>query len=255
MQKLLVALFFLFLSLTTTSVLAQNNPVIAAASSLKFALLEISESFTKQTGHQIRISFSSSGNLTRQILLGAPFELFLSADQAHIDPLVQQGKTSSPPVTYALGRVALIAPANSSLPLDENLLGIREALQHHQLQRIAIANPELAPYGFAAKTILQHLKLWDDVVPLLVNGENVAQATQYVSSGSAQLGLVSYSLTLSPQLQTQLRHILLPASMHAPLLQTMVLLKGAGETARLFFDYLQQPVSQAIFARYGYDHP
>jgi molybdate transport system substrate-binding protein len=92
-------------------------------------------------------------------------------------------------------------------------------------------------------------------VPLLVNGENVAQATQYVSSGSAQLGLVSYSLTLSPQLQTQLRHILLPASMHAPLLQTMVLLKGAGETARLFFDYLQQPVSQAIFARYGYDHP
>ena len=220
---------------------AADIPIIAAASSMKFALQEIAEAFHQDSGKNVRISYSSSGNLTRQILQGGPFELFLSANTHYVKQLYQQHKTLDQGVVFASGRIALLTLKNSSLQLDEHLSGVKQALKTGQLQRFAIANPIHAPYGVAAKEALQQLGIWKLSYPHLVLGENIAQAAQFTSSGAAQVGLVSYSLALAPVLKTTTRSLLIPASLHQPLHQSMVLLNKAGNTSKLFFDYLQQP--------------
>lgn len=247
----LVLLLLLFSPLLT----AADIPVIAAASSVKFALQDIARDFKQDTGKTVRISYSSSGNLTRQILQGAPFELFLSANKKYVDQLYQQQKTRDQGYVYALGRVALLSPKNTPLLLDKDLHGLKQALQKGQLQRFAIANPEHAPYGVAAREVLQHAELWELLQPRLVLGENVAQAAQFASSGAAQVGIISYSLALAPALKKRTRSLLLPATLHQPLQQTMVLLNSAGDTAKLFFNYLKQDKARAILSRYGYTTP
>lgn len=227
-------------------------PVIAAAASVKFALQDIAAAFYQDTGKTVRISYGSSGNLTRQIQQGSPFEVFLSANSGYIAQLYQQQRTLNQGTIYALGRLALLSTKNSQLILDKDLLGVKQALQQGRLQRFAIANPKHAPYGIAAREVLQKLGLWDLTQSHLVLGENVAQATQFTSSGAAQVGLISYSLALAPAIQDRIHWLLLPESLHQPLQQTMVLLNNAGETARLFFNYLQQDKARAILTRYGY---
>lgn len=234
---------------------AADIPIIAAASSVKFALQDISQAFHQDTGKTVRISYSSSGNLTRQIFQGGPFELFLSANAKYVMQLYQQKKTRDQGSVFALGRLALLTTINSPLLLDEQLHGLKQALQKGQLKRFAIANPEHAPYGVAAREVLQRLDLWELAQPNLVLGENVAQATQFVSSGAAQVGLISYSLALTPALQNRTRYLLIPAILHQPLQQTIVLLNNAGDTAKLFFNYLQQDKARTILSRYGYTTP
>lgn len=235
--------------------IAADKPVIAAASSVKFALQDIAQAFQQNTGKTVRISYSSSGNLTRQILQGGPFELFLSANAKYVEQLYQQQKTLDQGYVYALGRLALLTTSHSPLLLDKDLHGLKQALQKGQLKRFAIANPEHAPYGVAAREVLQQLDLWELTQPKLVLGENVAQATQFASSGAAQVGLISYSLALTPTLQNRTRSLLIPATLHQPLQQTMVLLNNAGDTAKLFFNYLQQDKARTILSRYGYTAP
>ncbi|NOR80107.1 MAG: molybdate ABC transporter substrate-binding protein [Methyloprofundus sp.] len=247
-----LVLLLLFSPLLTS---AADIPIIAAAASVKFALQDISQAFHQDTGKTVRISYSSSGNLTRQIKQGAPFELFLSANTSYVVQLYQQQKTLDQGVVYALGRLALLSSKNSPLLLDEHLHGLKQALQKGQLQHFAIANPEHAPYGVAARELLQQLGLWELVQPNLVLGENAAQAAQFASSGAAQVGLISYSLALAPALHKHTRFLLLPAALHQPLQQTMVLLNNAGDTAKLFFNYLQQDKARTILSRYGYTTP
>lgn len=234
---------------------AADMPVIAAASSVKFALQDIAEAFHQDTGKSVRISYSSSGNLTRQIQQGGPFELFFSANTHYVKQLFQQHKTLDQGVVYALGHLALLTSKNASLPLDQKLNGIKRAIQAGQLQHFAIANPIHAPYGIAAREVLQQLGLWELTEPHLVLGENVAQAAQFASSGAAQVGLISYSLALAPALQNSTRSILIPATLHQPLLQSMVLLNNAGNTAKLFFNFMQQDKARVILSRYGYSTP
>ena len=234
---------------------AADVPVIAAASSVKFALQDIAEAFYQDTGKNVRISYSSSGNLTRQIQQGGPFELFFSANGNYVKQLFQQHKTLDQGVIYAFGRLVLLTSKNSSLSLDQKLNGVRQAIHAGQIQHFAMANPIHAPYGVAAREVLQQLGLWELTEPHLVLGENVAQAAQFASSGAAQVGLISYSLALAPALQKSTRSILIPASLHQPLQQTMVLLNGAGDTAKLFFKFLQQDKARVILSRYGYSTP
>ena len=234
---------------------AADIPIIAAASSVKFALQDISQAFHQDTGKTVRISYSSSGNLTRQIFQGAPFELFLSANAKYVAQLYQQKKTRDQGSVFALGRLALLTTINSPLLLDEQLHELKQALQKGQLKRFAIANPDHAPYGVVAREVLQRLDLWKLAQPNLILGENVAQATQFASSGAAQVGLISYSLALAPALQNRTRYLLIPAILHQPLQQTVVLLNNAGDTAKLFFNYLQQDKARAILSRYGYTLP
>jgi len=248
-------IFLLFAFCFSTLVMAADSPIIAAAASVKLALEEIRSAFQKEHGKMVRISYASSGSLTRQIQQNAPFELFLSANSQYVDILYQQHKTIDKGTTYALGRLALLTTRNSRIPLDEALEGIKQAYQNGQIKRFAIANPEHAPYGIAAREVLQEQALWEQIKPHLVLGENAAQATQFISSGAAQSGLTSYSLALAPALQNRTRFLLIPARYHQPLQQTAVLLNHASDTAKLFFNYLQQDKARRILLHYGYSLP
>jgi molybdate transport system substrate-binding protein len=132
---------------------------------------------------------------------------------------------------------------------------LRAALSDGRVRRFAIANPEHAPYGRAAREALQHAGLWDAVRPRLVLGENAAQATQFATSGDAQGGIIPLSLARAPAVSALGSFALIPAQAHRPLRQRMVLIKGAGETARAFYGFLQQPGTREIFRRYGFMLP
>jgi molybdate transport system substrate-binding protein len=252
-----LGLFFLSSILICRAAFAQPQemPVVAAASDLKFALEEIADAFKAGTGREVRLNFGSSGNFTRQILQGAPFQMFLSADEAYVFQLADQGKTQDRGMLYAVGRIVLFAPNGSPIKADAALADLRAALTDGRVKRFAIANPEHAPYGRAAEQALRSQGLWDAIRPTLVLGENVSQAAQFATTGSAQGGIFAYSLALSPAVHERGRYVLLPAEWHAPLRQRMVLLKGAGETAQRFFSYVQDRPARAVFRRYGFALP
>ena len=156
---------------------------------------------------------------------------------------------------YAIGRLVLFAPKGSVLIPDTELKGLSDTLQKGQIKRFAIANPEHAPYGRAAKEVLIAAGLWSDIKPYLVLGENVAQAAQFSVSGGTQGGVFAYSLALSPKIKEQGSFVLLPEKLHQPLRQRMVLLKQAGVTARTFYNYLQQAKARTLFEQYGFVLP
>lgn len=230
-------------------------PLVAAASDLQFALDEIVANFQRDTGISPRVTYGSSGNFTRQIEQGAPFELFLSADEAYVDRLAARGLTRGDGALYAIGRIVLFAPHGSPLEPDPGLENLAARLKSGESGRLAIANPEHAPYGRAAEQAMRSLGVWDAVQPKLLLGENVAQAAQFASSGNADGGIIAYSLALAPALRGRGRFALLPETLHAPLRQRMVLLERASPAAARFYDYLRSPASRAILSQYGFVLP
>ena len=232
-------------------------PIVAAASSLQVALEEAAAQVTQQTGHTLRINFGSSGNFRRQIAQGAPFELFLSADEGFVQALYDEGYVDNAGVIYARGRLAWVQPAGRySVPSEQApLAGVQEAiaaLAEGQRLRIAIASPEHAPYGMAARDVLQKADLWEASEPLRVQGENVSQAMQFALSDEARGGLVAYSLAVAPALAERSEAVLMPETWHTPLRQRMVLTPQAGEVAHAFYEWLQQADAKAIFETYGF---
>lgn len=234
---------------------AAAEPIVAAAADLKFALGEVADVFARETGITVRISFGSSGNFHQQLVQGGPFELYLSADEKYPLDLAARGLTMDRGVLYAVGRIAVITPHGSPLKPDPDLADLRAALADGRLRRFAIANPEHAPYGRAAREALEQAGLWHSMTPWLVLGENASQATRFALSGSAQGGIVPWSLALAPPVARLGQAALIPADRHQPLRQRMVLLKNAGQEARLFYDFLQQPSARAILRRYGFFLP
>lgn len=230
-------------------------PNVAAASDLKFALEEIAARFETDTGRKVTLTFGSSGNFFRQITQGAPFQIFLSADESFVGKLAEQGRAADEGSLYAIGRIVLFAAKGSILKVDDKLADLRAAIAEGRIQRFAIANPEHAPYGRAAEEALRSQGLWDALKPKLIRGENVSQAAQFTTTGSVQGGIFAYSLALSSQVGGSGTFVLLPAEWHSPLRQRMVLIKGAGETARTFYAYVQQPAARAVFHRYGFTLP
>jgi molybdate transport system substrate-binding protein len=231
---------------------ADDGPVIAAASDLKFALDEIVVDFQKSTGRSLRVTYGSSGNFFRQIAQDAPFELFLSADEEFIFKLADQGLTLDRGALYATGRIVLFAPNGSGVRPDAGLADLRQALADGRLVKLAIANPEHAPYGRAAMEALKSAGLWAAAEPKLVLGENVSQAAQFAVSGSTQAGIFALSLALAPNLRGAGSYVTIPESLHRPLRQRMVLLRKAGTTARAFYAFAQGAGARAIFKRYGF---
>ncbi|MGS0681109.1 molybdate ABC transporter substrate-binding protein [Shewanella sp. 125m-7] len=251
-RLMLIALLLPFLAMSKGAQAAQDIPVIAAASSIKFALDDIAKQFTQETGRKVRISYGSSGNFVAQIRHGAPFELFLSADERYITQLTQAKQTRDDGVVYAIGQLAIAAPKSSPLPLDANLEGVKQMLDAKQLKRFAIANPDHAPYGERAKEVLQNLDLWQAIQPNLVFGENVSQAAQFAVSGATQGGLVALSLAVAKPFKARANYVVIPQKYYTPLKQRMVLTLKAGETAKVFYSYLQSESAQAVFADYGF---
>ncbi len=234
---------------------AQPVATVAAASDLKFALEEVAALFERDTGHKLRLVFGSSGNFHAQILQGAPFHLYLSADETYVFKLADAGKTVDRGRPYAVGRIGIIVPPGSPLQADGELKDLAAALQDGRLRKFAIANPEHAPYGARAKEALQHAGLWNAIQGKLVLGENISQTAQFATSGSTQGGIIAQSLALAPAVARLGHFQLIPEAWHLPLRQRMVLMKNAPPAAIAFHDHLSTPAAQAIMQRYGFAMP
>jgi molybdate transport system substrate-binding protein len=234
---------------------ASEAPVIAAAASLRKALDEIAGAFEKETGRRVRVAYGATGSLVRQIEEGAPFELILAADEPGVARLSAAGRTEGMPSILVRGRLAVAAGKGSSVAVDESLEGLKGALAAGKVRHFAIANPDLAPYGRAAREVLQRAGLWEEIAPLLVVGENVARAAQFVSSAAAEAGLVALSLTVTPEFTAAATAAAVPEYWHKPITHGMALIKGAGETARAFQAYLKGGSARVIFERNGFAVP
>ncbi len=234
---------------------AREAPVVAAASDLQFALEEIAAAFTAETGLRVRLSMGSSGNFARQIREGAPFEIFLSADEQFILDLARDGHARDVGDLYAIGRIVVTVPPGSALVADGTLASLRAALAEGRIVRFAIANPDHAPYGRRAREALQQAGLWEAIQPFLVLGENVSQAAQFALSGNAEGGIIALSLAMAPQLRDRGTSDLIPEGFHEPLRQRMALMAGAGPVAEAFYAYMQEPAAREIMARYGFVLP
>jgi molybdate transport system substrate-binding protein len=232
-----------------------DTPVIAGAADLKFALEEIAARFRQDTQREVKLVFGSSGNFYRQLEQGAPFQMFLSADEGFVFKLVGAGKTVGRGELYVLGRIVLIVPHGSPLKADGELKDLAVALGDGRLKKFAIANPEHAPYGKRAEEALKHAGLWQRIKDKLVLGENVSQTAQFATSGSTQGGIIAYSLAKAPAVAKLGDFALIPDAWHEPLKQRMVLIKGADETAHAFYRYMQQPAARGIMKQYGFALP
>ena len=232
--------------------LAQAKPRvirIAAASDLKFALARVVALYQQQNDVKIELNFGSSGNFARQILQGLPVDIFMSADEDWAFKVADAGLSTDRGSVYALGRLALLVPSASALPLDGQLVGLRA--HWGAVRKLAIANPEHAPYGRAAQQVLQKLGLWDLAKTKLALGENIAQATQFVTSGAAQAGVCALSLAVAPPVAALTRHVAIAENLHAPLQQRMLLLRAASPAAQQLYLYLQSSAVKSQWLQYG----
>jgi molybdate transport system substrate-binding protein len=234
---------------------AQRPPTIAAAANLNFALTEIKDRFVRERGTPVEVVFGASGTLTRQIQDGAPFELFLAADEEFPAQLAAAGLSRDGGVVYAVGRLAIFAPAGSPLTVDARLDGLARLLETGTAGKFAIANPDVAPYGQAAEAVLRKRGLWDAIRPRLVLGDTIAQAAQFATTGNAMGGLVAYSLVLNPAVAGRGKYAVIPESDYPALRQRMVLLRRAGATATEFYTYMQGAAARGILRKHGYGVP
>jgi len=237
-------------ALSATSVAQELT--VAAAADLSSALTELAANYQKQTGTRVRLAFGSSGNLTQQIKNGAPFDLFFSADEDYPKQLMEERLAEQDSFyRYAVGRLILWVLKSSSLDIEHRGLKV---LLDASVKKIAIANPQHAPYGRAAVAALRHFQLFDKVADRLVLGENVSQAAQFVESGNAQVGLIALSPALEPSMRGSGRYWEVPSDAYPELDQAAVLISRSqhkGEAAA-FLGYMKMPEAQAILRGYGF---
>lgn len=248
---LLVVLFLLAAcNASQSELLVQNDPLlIAAASDLQFAFTDIGEQFEAETGQKVTFTFGSTGNLTTQIENGAPFDILAAANVSFVDRLTEQGLTiPDTQQLYAQGRIVLVVNRLSGVD-GTNL----EDLLDPAITRIAIANPEHAPYGQAAREALISAGVWADIEDKIVLGENVSQALQFVQTGDAPVGIVALSIADVPEVTGTL----LPAELHQPINQALAVISTTQqeESARTFIDFVNSPAGREIMKRYGFQLP
>jgi molybdate transport system substrate-binding protein len=246
-------LIFLFVLLSCLAARAQEVRV-AAAADLKFALDELGAQYEKHSGKKIAAIYGSSGNFFAQIQNGAPFDLFLSADIEYPRKLEAAGLAEAGTLyEYAVGRIVIWMPSDARADLAK--LGWK-ALLEPSVERIAIANPEHAPYGRAAVAALRKAGVYEQARRRLVYGENISQAAQFVASGSAQAGIIALSLAVSPPMRDGKRWEI-PAEMHPPIEQGAVILKNAKDKdgARALLAFLKSDTGRKILKAYGFTQP
>ena len=252
MRKLLVLLLLVNLS---RGLAATQQINVAAAADLNYALTELAHRFETNTGNKVTLSFGASGNLDSQLLNGAPFDLFFSADEDYPKKLASAGVAdSSSRRTYAIGHLVLWVPNSSSL--DPGKLQM-EVLTQPSVARIAIANPEHAPYGRAAMAALEHYGLKEKVAGKLVFGENISQAAQFVQSGNAQAGLIALSLAKSPSMKAAGKYWELPSEAHPELRQVVIVISASKQkkAAKAFLDFVLSPEGSAVLQQFGLTPP
>jgi molybdate transport system substrate-binding protein len=248
MLKALLAAVLLLLAFA----LRAESLTIAAASDLKFALDEIVERYrVEHPTAQIAVVYGSSGKFHTQIQQGAPYDLYFSADIEFPRALSKAGFAASPLRGYAMGRIVLW-----SARLDASQMTMA-SLTDPQIRRIAIANPQHAPYGKRAVEALKAAGIWAQVESKLVYGDNIAHATQFVETGNAQVGITALSLALNPNLAAAGGYWLIPETLHQPLEQAFIITKRAADNALAhdFANYLSGGAARAVMTRYGFALP
>jgi molybdate transport system substrate-binding protein len=227
---------------------------VAAASDLQAVLPTIAARFEQQTGVSVRLTLGSSGNFFSQLQNGAPFDLFLSADLDYPERLIAGGLGLRDSLyEYATGRIVVWARKDTGLDLRR---GVR-ALTDARVRRIAIANPEHAPYGRAAVAALQHERLYEAVKSKFVLGENISQAAQFVQSGNAEAGILALSLALAPAFQGSGVYVEIPATFHPPIRQGAVVMGASRHqaAARQFLEFLKRPDILQLMRDFGFGRP
>lgn len=206
--------------------------------------------FRESTGHDLELTTGSTGKLYAQIGAGAPFDILLSADAATPARLLDEGNAvAGSAFTYAVGRLTLWSTEPSRIGGDG-----RAVLEDPNLRFVAIANPDLAPYGVAAREALTSLGLWDALQPKVVMGQNIGQTNSMVASGAAEVGFVALSAVLSPRTENKGSRWDVPQEMYAPIRQDAVLLNPGADNAaaQAFLDFLRTPEAAEVIDRFGY---
>jgi molybdate transport system substrate-binding protein len=249
-------LFAFFLAIELAPVLGAETVTIAAAADLTYCIEDLNQSYRRShAGTELKVSTGSSGNFSAQIENGAPFDVFLSADVQYPKRLANGGYVDQSTLTvYAIGRVVLWTAKPDTVNLDRGLEVLRDRLA---VKKIALANPEHAPYGRAAKAVLENSGLWPEVQDRIVQGENIAQTAQFVETGNADAGFVALSLLLSPNLKNRGRYLEMDAKLYPKLEQAMVLTTNGSKRSavRDYFEFLQSEAARKIFDQYGFTLP
>jgi len=237
-------------SLTQAAAQGTDRPfTVAAAADLQFAFTEIGERFEKRTGQKVTFSFGSTGNLARQIENGAPFDLFAAANEQLVERLEEKGLLV--PRTrqlYAIGRIVLASSKKAGAAVQD-----LKGLLDRRIKKVAIANPDHAPYGFAAREALMKAGVWEKLQPKLVLGENIRQTLQFIQTGNAEAGIVALSVADV----SEITYRQIDARMHSPLKQALAILKGSPHeaTARRFIQFVNGPEGRPIMKKYGFLPP
>ena len=233
---------------------AAQEITVAAAADLQFAFQDVAGRFEKSSGKKVKLIFGSSGNFFAQIQNGAPFDLFFSADIDYPRKL-EAGGLAEPGTLYqyATGKIVLWVPATSKLDVSQGL-GV---LLDPKISKIAIANPEHAPYGRAAVAALRHENLYEKVAGKFVLGENISQTASFVVSGSADIGIVALSLAVAPSMKDKGKYAEIPAEDYPAISQAAVVLKSTkqAQTARQFLTFVQSPEILELLRTYGFSTP
>ncbi len=236
------------------SVMVSAEPLTAAvAANVKYAFDDLAAEFKNETGIEVQGVFGSSGKITSQVKGGAPFDVFISADTGYPETLYKDGLATTKPKVYAYG--VLVLWTTKDLDLSRGLPLLTDA----KVQKIAIANPKLAPYGREAINAMEHFKLRAVIEPKLVYGESIAQTIQFIDSGAADIGFIAKSIVLAPEMAGKGKWVEVPKGSYKPIAQAVVVLKHGAETqsesAHKFVDFLFTPKARAIFEKYGYGLP
>ena len=227
---------------------------VAAAADLQFVMQDVAARFQKETGKTVKLIYGSSGNFYQQLQNGAPFDMFFSANLDYPKKLEAAGLIE--PGTfypYAVGKIVVWVPRDSKLDITSGL----QSLLSPAIRKIAIANPEHAPYGQAAVSALKKENIYDQVAGKFVLGENISQTATFVVSGSADVGIVALSLALSPNMKDKGRYREIPASSYPPIEQACVILKGSKQkdSARAFLNFIKTPAVAGLLRKYGFAVP
>jgi molybdate transport system substrate-binding protein len=232
--------FLLILVLLCSSQLHAEEIYVAVAANFTATSKAITEIFEKATGHQVKLSFGATGKFYAQIMNGAPFQVFLAADAIHPQKLSQNGEGIADTLfTYATGKLVLWS-------LQENP---EKIFKNQQFTKLAIANPETAPYGTAAVEALKNMKLWESVESKIVKGDNISQTQQFIATGNAEIGFISLAQA------TQSGHLWeVPQELYTPLRQQAILLKKGAESpaAKAFLEFLKTPPATSLITKAGY---
>lgn len=235
--------------LLATPISQAASTLVAVASNFTKPMTEIAEVFEKSTGDSVKLSFGSSGKFVAQIENGAPFDVFLSADDKSPLKLEQTGlAVPGSRFTYALGTLVLWS-ATPGLVDDQGQILSKGGFEH-----LALADPKLAPYGAAAVEVMQNMGVFNKLQPLFVQGENIAQTQQFISTGNAELGFVSLSQVIVNGKIASGSGWIVPDDRHAPIRQDAVLLKTGAKNpvASALLKFLKSPEALAIIRKYGY---